>query len=80
MQGIIDAWFEEDDGIVIVDYKTDRVRTMQALAERYHIQLEAYAKAVERLTGKPVKECGIYSFCLGRYEVLPPIHSGNKQE
>ena len=80
VQGIIDAWFEEDDGIVIVDYKTDRVRTMQALAERYHIQLEAYAKAVERLTGKPVKECGIYSFCLGRYEVLPPIHSGNKQE
>lgn len=52
VQGIIDAWFEEDDGIVIVDYKTDRVRTMQMLAGRYHIQLEAYAKAVARLTGK----------------------------
>lgn len=74
VQGIIDAWFEEDGGIVIVDYKTDRVRTMQTLAERYHIQLEAYAKAVERLTGKPVKECGIYSFCLGHYEVLPQVH------
>ena len=80
VQGIVDAWFEEDDGIVIVDYKTDRVRTMQTLAERYHVQLESYAKAVERLTGKLVKECGIYSFCLGRYEILPPIHSGNKQE
>lgn len=52
VQGIIDAWFEEDDGIVIVDYKTDRVRTMQMLAGRCHIQLEAYAKAVARLTGK----------------------------
>ena len=80
VQGIIDAWFEEDDGIVIVDYKTDRVRTMQMLSERYHIQLEAYAKAVARLTGKKVKECGIYSFCLGRYEILPQIHSGNEQE
>ena len=80
VQGIIDAWFEEDDGIVIVDYKTDRVRTMQMLAGRYHIQLEAYAKAVARLTGKKVKECGIYSFCLGRYEILPQIHSGNEQE
>ena len=80
VQGIIDAWFEEDDGIVIVDYKTDRVRTMQTLAGRYHIQLEAYAKAVARLTGKMVKECGIYSFCLGRYEILPQIHSGNEQE
>ena len=80
VQGIIDAWFEEDDGIVIVDYKTDRVRTMQMLSERYHIQLEAYAKAVARLTGKTVKECGIYSFCLGRYEILPQIHSGNEQE
>ena len=80
VQGIIDAWFEEDDGIVIVDYKTDRVRTMQTLAGRYHIQLEAYAKAVARLTGKTVKECGIYSFCLGRYEILPQIHSGNEQE
>lgn len=80
VQGIIDAWFEEDDGIVIVDYKTDRVRTMQTLAGRYHIQLEAYAKAVARLTGETVKECGIYSFCLGRYEILPQIHSGNEQE
>lgn len=42
VQGIIDAWFEEDDGIVIVDYKTDRVRTMQMLSERYHIQLEGF--------------------------------------
>ena len=53
---------------------------MQTLAGRYHIQLEAYAKAVARLTGKMVKECGIYSFCLGRYEILPQIHSGNEQE
>lgn len=80
VQGIIDAWFEEEDGIVIVDYKTDRVKEMQTLAERYHIQLETYARAAERLTGKPVKECGIYSFCLGRYGILPLIRNGKKQE
>ena len=69
VQGMIDAWFEEDDGLVIVDYKSDRVDKEtgeDVLRERYAVQLKYYRKALEQSTGKPVKECRIYSFSLGR--------------
>ena len=64
VQGIIDAYFEEDDGIVIVDYKTDFVKNGGQLLDKYRRQLEYYGLALERLTGKRVKEKVIYSFCL----------------
>lgn len=64
VQGIIDAYFEEEDGFVILDYKTDRVRSTAELVERYHAQLEFYAKALEQIQGKKVKEKIIYSFAL----------------
>ena len=66
IQGIMDAWFEEEDGLVLLDYKTDRIRTDQELIARYHTQLEVYAKALEQMTGKKVKERCMYSFSLGR--------------
>lgn len=66
VQGIIDVWFEEEDGIVVLDYKTDKIRRMEELREKYHRQLDYYAKALERLTGKKVKEKIIYSFALGQ--------------
>lgn len=69
IQGIIDVWFEEEDGLVVLDYKTDRVSEAEELKERYSVQLNYYAQALERLTGKPVKEKIIYSFVL-REEVL----------
>ena len=62
MQGIIDVYFEEADGIVILDYKTDRVQSMEELWNRYETQLDYYGQAVARLSGKPVKEKIIYSF------------------
>lgn len=65
MQGIIDVYFEEEDGIVVADYKTDRVQSAEELIKRYYLQLDYYAEALERLTGKPVKEKIIYSFALG---------------
>ena len=65
MQGIIDVYFEEEDGIVVADYKTDRVQSAEELIRRYYLQLDYYAEALERLTGKPVKEKIIYSFALG---------------
>ena len=65
IQGIIDVYFEEEDGLVVADYKTDRVRTAQELLDRYHVQLDYYAEALEKLTGKKVKEKKIYSFTLG---------------
>lgn len=64
VQGIIDVYFEEEDGLVILDYKTDRVFRAEDLKDKYHAQLEYYAKALEQLTGKKVKEKVIYSFAL----------------
>lgn len=64
VQGIIDVYFEEDGQLVVLDYKTDRVREASDLVNRYHAQLEYYAEALENLTGKSVKEKVIYSFAL----------------
>lgn len=64
IQGIIDVWFEEEDGLVLLDYKTDRVTNGEELREKYRAQLEYYAQALERVTGKQVKEKMIYSFAL----------------
>lgn len=65
VQGIIDVYYEEDDGLVVLDYKTDRVKHAAQLKEKYHAQLDYYAKALEQLLEKPVKEKVIYSFTLG---------------
>ena len=68
VQGIIDAYFEEDGGFILVDYKTDRVRTRDGrdLAEKYRPQLLFYRKALEQITGTPVRETWLYSFALGK--------------
>ncbi len=65
VQGIIDLFLEEEDGLVLVDYKTDAVGA-KTLLSRYRIQLAYYREALERALGKPVKETWIYSFHLGR--------------
>ena len=72
VQGIIDAYFTEDGEIVLVDYKTDRVRKgqEQKLVDLYHVQLEDYAQALERMTGMKVKEKIIYSFTLQKAILL----------
>lgn len=66
IQGIIDAWFYEDGSIILVDYKTDYVpgRAEDFLIKKYGVQLKYYADALERMTGKQVKEQTIYSFWL----------------
>lgn len=64
IQGIIDVFFEEEDGIVLLDYKTDHVKNGQQLADRYRLQLDLYQEAIERAVGKKVKEKLLYSFCL----------------
>ena len=65
IQGIIDVYFEEDGELVVLDYKTDKVKRAEDLKEKYHAQLEYYAEALELLLGKKVKEKLIYSFTLG---------------
>lgn len=68
VQGIVDAYFLEQNEIVIVDYKTNWIQPQgeQGLAELYRVQLDCYSQALERLTGKRVKEKYLYSFCLGK--------------
>lgn len=65
VQGIIDVFFEEEGEIVLLDYKTDVIKSPQELADRYRVQLDYYGEALERLTGKKVKERVLYSFYLG---------------
>lgn len=72
IQGIIDVFFEEDDGLVIADYKTDRVQTADELRARYQVQLDYYAEALARLTHKKIKQKLLYSFALGEEIVLEP--------
>ncbi len=69
VQGIIDVYFEEPDGLVVLDYKTDKVSAGRELVEKYHAQVEEYARALEQMLEKPVKEKIIYSFTL-REEIL----------
>lgn len=62
IQGIIDAYYEEDGRIYLMDYKTDRVSEKEELVRRYKLQLDYYKEALERITGKEVAGVYIYSF------------------
>ena len=65
LQGIIDAFIMEDDGIILVDYKTDRVKDGEELRNRYQKQIDLYSEALEQILGKKVKRRVLYSFSLG---------------
>ena len=65
VQGIADCVFAEEDGLVLVDYKTDKVKSAAELADRYRSQLLFYKQALEQLLEQPVKEMILYSFALG---------------
>lgn len=63
LQGIIDlAFLDRDDKLVVVDFKTDRLREEKAFLERYGLQLELYSEAIAKISGYEVKESLIYSF------------------
>ena len=67
VQGIVDVFWVEADGIVLLDYKTDRVDDPKELIRRYQIQLKLYAQALSRVfDGIPIKEILIYSFHFGK--------------
>lgn len=61
IQGYIDCAFIEDGKWIIVDYKTDRIKSMETLVERYSGQLKLYERGLFECTGIPVKETVIYS-------------------
>ena len=65
IQGIIDAFFEEDGELILVDYKTDRVADGDALIRRYRTQMDYYTEALTQITGKKVRERILFSTSLG---------------
>ncbi len=71
IQGVADCLFIEDGGLVVVDYKTDRVREPSQLVERYRRQLEIYAEVLSQSFGAPVREAVIYSLSLDCEAVVP---------
>ena len=66
IQGIIDAYIEYEDKIILIDYKTDRVRKEDTLIKRYSIQLDYYARALSMMKQKKVTEKIIWSFALNK--------------
>ena len=69
LQGVVDCALMDDDGIVVMDFKTDRVTedTIHATAQRYRPQVEAYAEALSRIFEKNVKSKMLYFFHLDRF-------------
>ena len=68
--GIMDLVIEEDDGIVLIDYKTDHAQA-DALLEEYTTQIRLYAEALRLLKDKPVRECCLYSVYLNQVIPVP---------
>lgn len=68
IQGIIDVFFIEDSEIVLLDYKTDVIDSLEALWNRYNVQIQYYEEALTKLMQMPVKERILYSFYLEKYE------------
>ena len=72
LQGVVDCYLKEPDGLTILDFKTDYVPTgeLAAKAAEYRGQMQAYAYALERITGVPVKEMVLYFFSAGEGVVV----------
>lgn len=70
LQGAIDCIFIENGELVIVDYKTDRVKEVSELSSRYAKQLKLYKNAAKQVFEMPVKECIIYSLYLGEQTTI----------
>jgi len=69
LQGVVDCAMIEDDGVTVIDFKTDYVTedTVMSRARHYAPQVQAYAQALERIYQKPIKEASLYFFHLDRF-------------
>ena len=73
LQGVIDCFFEEDGGIVLIDYKNSYMgegRTVEDIRETYAGQIDLYSKALEGATGKKVKEAYLFLFDTGEFVTM----------
>lgn len=71
IQGVIDLCFLEDGAWTLVDYKTDALKG-EALLEKYATQLRWYARALARITGRPVRQTLLFSLREGQAYPVPP--------
>jgi len=72
LQGVVDCAILEEDGITVLDFKTDYVteETLLQTAEKYRLQVEAYSEALGRIYEMPIKSRQIYFFRLNRFVEL----------
>ena len=72
LQGVVDCALLEEDGITVIDFKTDRVdqSTAQEVAERYRPQVETYVEAMERIYERKVKKACLYFFSMNDFVEL----------
>ena len=72
LQGVVDCAILEEDAITVIDFKTDFVteETLPLLVSHYRPQVETYARALQRIYQKPVKQSYLYFFRLNRFEVI----------
>lgn len=71
LQGVLDCAFMEPGKWIILDYKTDRITSMDDLASRYALQLQWYARALQEISGQPVQGKYLYSLYLGKAIEIP---------
>ncbi len=72
LQGVVDCAILEPDGITVMDFKTDHVTadSLDAVTRRYRPQVQAYAEALSRIYGLPVKQKLLYFFRLNQFREL----------
>ena len=69
LQGVVDCAILEEDGITVIDFKTDAVtdQTLPEVMSRYIPQVQTYVQALERIYRKPVKAALLYFFRLEKF-------------
>ena len=69
LQGVVDCAMVDDDGVTVIDFKTDYVteETLPTVTQRYKAQVSTYAEALERIYNKPVKSAVLYFFAMNRF-------------
>ncbi len=69
LQGVVDCALLEDDGITVIDFKTDYVteETLPRVVERYRPQVQTYGEALSRIYESPIKAQYLYFFHIGRF-------------
>ena len=69
LQGVIDCAIIEDDGITIIDFKTDMVTesSVSERAQQYASQVQTYADALSKIYEMPIRGTYLYFFRIHRF-------------